>query len=533
MGRRLGTYAALCAGLVLATPAVAAETPKRGGTLDYLVPADAPPSFDGHREATYATVHAAAPFYSVLIRVNPNDPASPTDFVCDLCTEMPQPTDGGKTYTFKIRDGVKWHDGTKLTAYDVAASWQKIVDPPEGVTSARQSYYVMVDKIETPDALTVVFRLKYPTAAFLPALADPFTWIYKKEILDKDPHWYEKNIMGSGPFKLVSYEAGQSIKGERNPDYYHKGLPYLDGFTAILAPKQATRVEAIRSDRAQIEFRGFPPSVRDELVDALGDKITVQESDWNCGLIVTPNHKSKPFDDVRVRRALTLAVDRWHDAAALSKIAIMRSVGGIVFPGSPMAATKEELQQLAGYWPDIEKSRAEARRLLKEAGAEGLTFELLNRNVDQPFKYLGTWLVDQWSKVGLQVSQKMAPTGPWFDAMRAGSFQVTIEGNCQSVINPVLDVSKYQPRPAYTEQYGNFEDPASIALYQKMLHETDPAQQRLLMRAFEKHTLDEEVHNIITLWWYRVVPHRSYVKGWKIGPSHFLNQDLATIWLDK
>ena len=101
------------------------------------------------------------------------------------------------------------------------------------------------------------------------------------------------------------------------------------------------------------------------------------------------------------------------------------------------------------------------------------------------------------------------------------------------MINPVLDVSKYQPRPAYTEQYGNFEDAASIALYQKMLHETDPAQQRLLMRAFEKHTLDEEVHNIITLWWYRVVPHLSYVKGWKIGPSHFLNQDLATIWLDK
>ena len=82
MRRWLGTCAALCAGLVLATPALAAEIPKRGGTLDYLVPTDAPPSFDGHREATYATVHVAAPFYSVLVRVNPNDPASPTDFVC-------------------------------------------------------------------------------------------------------------------------------------------------------------------------------------------------------------------------------------------------------------------------------------------------------------------------------------------------------------------------------------------------------------------------------------------------------------------
>ena len=83
----------------------ATRTPKRGGTLTYMIPADAPPSFDGHRESTYATVHSAAPFYSVLIRVNPENPADTTHFVCDLCTEMPQPTDDGKTYTFKIRDG--------------------------------------------------------------------------------------------------------------------------------------------------------------------------------------------------------------------------------------------------------------------------------------------------------------------------------------------------------------------------------------------------------------------------------------------
>jgi len=534
--RLRGAVGAFCAALALATvapPAAADETPKRGGTLIYMIPADAPPSFDGHREATYATVHSAAPFYSTLIRINPLNPGSATDFVCDLCAEIPQPTDGGKTYTFKIREGVKFHDGVPLTAADVAASWQKIVFPPEGVSSARLSFYIMVDKIEAPDPQTVVFRLKFPTSTFIPALADPYTWIYKKANLDKDIRWYEKNILGSGPFKFVSYEAGQAIKGERYADYHHKGLPYLDGFTGIYADKQAVRVDAIRSDRAAIEFRSFPPAARDELVAAVGRDLTVQTGDWNCGLIVTPNHKRKPFDDVRVRRALTLAIDRWHGAPALSKIAIMRTVGGIVFPGSPLAATKEELETIAGYWPDIEKSRAEARRLLKEAGAEGLAFELFNRNVDQPFKYLGTWLVDEWSKVGLKVTQRVVPTGPWFEGMRNGGFEVTLEGNCQSVINPVLDVSKYQPRSVFTEQYGNFDDPVTIDLYQKMLHETDTAKQRALMRQFEKHALDDQTHNILTLWWYRIVPHRSYVKGWKISPSHFLNQDLSTIWLDK
>ncbi len=518
---------------IVVGPASAAETPKRGGILTYMIPADAPPSFDGHRETTYATVHAAAPFYSVLIRVNPDDPSSTTDFVCDLCTEMPKPTDDGTGYTFKIREGVKFHDGSPLTAADVAASWQEIVNPREGVSSARQSYFVMVDKVEAPDTTTVVFHLKYATNAFLPALADPYAWIYEKKILDQDPHWYEKNIMGSGPFKFVSYDVGQSIKGERNPDYYHQDEPYLDGFVGIFAAKQAVRVDAIRADRAAMEFRGLPPSARDQLVQELGDKVKVQTSDWNCVLLVTPNHKKKPFDDVRVRRALELAVDNWGSAPGLSKIAIVHTVGGIVFPGSPLAATKEELQELPGYWPDIGKSRAEAKRLLKEAGAEGLTFELMNRNVDQPYKYVATWLIDEWSKIGLQVTQRVVPTGPLFDALRQGTFDVTMDFNCQGVVNPLLDVGKFLPRSVYTENYGNYEDPKEIQLYDTMLRETDFKKQRALMREFERHVLDTEAHMFMTPWWNRVIPYRSYVKGWKISPSHYLNQDLANVWLDQ
>ncbi|HLY46622.1 MAG TPA: ABC transporter substrate-binding protein [Stellaceae bacterium] len=523
----------LAAVALVALPAGADETPKRGGILTYVIPADAPPSFDGHREETYATIHSIAPFYSVLIRANPMNPGDSADIVCDLCTEMPKPADGGKTYTFKIRTGVKFHNGDPLTAADVAASWNEIVFPPAGVLSARKGNFSMVDKIEAPDPTTVVIHLKFATDAFLPALADPYAFIYQKKQIDKDPHWYEKNVNGSGPFKFVSYEIGQSIVGERNPDYYHKGLPYLDGFKGIFADKQVTRVEAIRSDRAAIEFRGFPPTVRDELKGALGDKITVQESDWNCGGIITINHKKKPFDDVRVRRALTLAIDRWGTAPELAKIAVVRTVGGVVYPGSPLAATKEELQKLAGYGPDIEKSRAEARQLLKEAGAEGLTFELNNRTVDQPYKYYGLWVIDQWSKIGVHVTQKVLPTGPWFAALRDGNFAASTEGNCQNVVNPLADVAKYLPHTVTSSNYGNFEDQTEVDIYNKMLRETDKTQQRVLMRQFETRVLSDQVHSIYLLWWRRIVPYRSYVKGWKIGPSHYVNQDLGTIWLDK
>src|SRR5262249_28607914 len=138
----------------LALPATAADTPKRGGTLTFMIPADAPPSLDGHRETTVATIPSAAPFYNVLMRGDPDNPSNNTDCDCDLCTAVPTPTDDGKTYTFKIREGVKFHDGTPLTASDVAASWRKIVRPPEGLTSSRESHYLMVDSVDAPDPTT-------------------------------------------------------------------------------------------------------------------------------------------------------------------------------------------------------------------------------------------------------------------------------------------------------------------------------------------------------------------------------------------
>src|SRR6266852_8056419 len=139
--------AGLAVVLAAAAPAMADEAPKYGGILNYMIPADSPPSFDAQREETYATIHSAAPFYSVLIRINHNNPGSATDIVCDLCTEVPKPTDGGTTYTFKIRDDVKFHNGDKLTAADVAASLNKIAFPAQGVLSPRVATFMMVKDV--------------------------------------------------------------------------------------------------------------------------------------------------------------------------------------------------------------------------------------------------------------------------------------------------------------------------------------------------------------------------------------------------
>ena len=119
-----------------------------------------------------------------------------------------------------------------------------------------------------------------------------------------------------------------------------------------------------------------------------------------------------------------------------------------------MAVTHAELESLAGYWPDIEKSRTEASRLLKDAGAEGLAFELFNRNIDQPHKLVGTWLIDQWSKIGLRVTQRVVSIGPAHEGLRSGKFDVALEHSCNSVVNPLLDVQKCLPHSVYTKNYG-------------------------------------------------------------------------------
>jgi len=308
-----------------------AESPVRGGELVFVVPASDFPSMDGHREETYAVIHPLAPFYSLLIKANPENPSDSTSFVGDVAESWSASGDG-QTYIFKLRKNVKFHDGSPMTSKDVKATFDEIIFAPAGVTSDRKAMFFMVDKVDAPDPSTVVFHLKFPTAAFLPAIANPFNWIYKADILAKDPHWYETHVMGTGPFRFKEYTAGSHVSGVRNPDYFMPGLPYLDGFQALFIEKEAPEVAAIRGGRAMVNFRGLPPKAVDELKAALGPKLAVQESPWNCGLYVTPNHKVKPFDDPRVRRALSLGLDRWQGSQALSKIALVKTVGGIVFP---------------------------------------------------------------------------------------------------------------------------------------------------------------------------------------------------------
>ncbi len=523
------TIAVILMGLVLgaAPGALAAEQPRAGGVLTFAV-AETPPSFDGHRETTFAMIHPVGPHYSTLLRF---DADKYPKIVGDVAESWSVSKDG-LTYTFKIRKGIKFHDGSVLTARDVKVTYDKIIFPPEGVASARKASYVMVEKVEAPDDSTVIFRLKWPSASLIPNLASPWNFIYKGDILAKDPRWYEKNVMGTGPFVFVEYVPGSHWVGKKNPDYFVKGQPYLDGFRAVFIRDTAARVAAIRGGQALIEFRGFSPASRDDLVRALGDKIKVQESPWLCNMTVAINNEKKPFDDVRVRKALTLAIDRWEGSKALSQISVMKPVGGVMRPGAEFAATEAELTKLAGFAKDGEASRKEARRLLKEAGVpEGFAFTLKNRNVKEPYEAVGVYVIDQWRKVGLNVTHLPQEGGPYFADLRAGNYDTSIDFACDFMDEPDLQLFKFVSREKSPINYSKYIDPVVDDLYEKQSRATDPKERVKLIRQFEKRVLDEQAYTFHVLWWYRIIPHHARVKGWPITPSHYLNQDLRDVWL--
>jgi peptide/nickel transport system substrate-binding protein len=517
--------------LLICLPATAAqiEKPRRGGELVFAV-GGTPPSFDGHRETTFAMLHPVAPHYSTLLRF---DPQNYPKIIGDVAESWTVSKDS-LTYTFKVRRGIKFHDGSPLTSKDVKATYDQIIFPPTGVASARQAYYAMVDKIETPDILTVVFHLKHPSASFLANLASPWNFVYSAEKLKQDPRWYEKNVMGSGPFVFVEYVPGSHWVGKRNPNYYMKDRPYLDGFRAIFIRDTAPRVAAIRSGQALIEFRGFNPAARDDIVKSLGNKVRVQESPWICNLTVAINTEKKPFDDPRVRRALTLAVDRWEASKALSKISLMKHVGGLFRPGSEFATPQSELIKLAGFGKNIETSRKEARRLLKEAGVpDGFSFTLKNRNIKEPYEVTGVFLIDQWRQIGLNVSHVQQEGGPYFNDFRQGNYDAGIDFNCDFMDEPDYQLLKFLSSDKSPLNYGRYNDRVVDELYEKQGRATNPKERLKLLRQFEKRVLDEQAYQFLVLWWQRIVPHWSKVKGWKITPSHYVNQDLRDVWLSE
>jgi len=521
-------YAALAAVLAFGVPHALAQAPKTGGTLIFAVSAE-PPNYDCHAQSSFAFIHPVRPHYSTLLKFDtPNYPK----VVGDLAESWTVAPDG-LTYTFKLKRNVKFHDGSALTSEDIKATYDRLRKPPAGVRSLREETYKDIAAIDTPDPHTVVFKLSKTNASMLSNFASPWDCVYSAAKLKADPKFPERNILGTGAFTFVEHQAGSHWVGRKFDGYFEKGKPYLEGYRAVFM-SGAPMVNALSAGQVLTEFRGHSPADKDRLVQALGDKAVVVESPWVCALVVSLNVKKKPFDDPRVRRALSLAIDRWGGAQALQKIALVRHVGGLLRPGYDLATSEQDLVRLPGFGRDINASRNEARRLLKEAGAENLTLKLTNRNVAMPYTPVGVFLIDQWRQIGLTVQHEQLETRLYLAAQQRDNptYDAALDFNCDFMDEPNLQLQKYLSADRSALNYSGHTDRKLDALYDQQAGELDRAKRVALLREFERQALDQ-AYVVPTIWWHRIIVHHKPMKGWHITPSHYVGQDLVDVWLDR
>ena len=252
--RRLIIAACLFTAPVWASTAQAQEQPVRGGILPFAIAAE-PPTYDCHQANTFAVMQRAAPHYSTLLAFEDGKYPNVVGDVAASWTVSPDQL----TYTFKLRPNITFHDGSAFTSEDVKVNYERIKSPPQGVNSVRRGSLDRLDRIETPDKLTVVFHMKEVDASIMNTFASPWNCLFSAAKLKENPSFPVRNVLGTGPFRFVEHVAGSHWVGERYPGYFKSGLPYLDGFRAITMGAAAT-VNALEGKQVLAEFRGLAPN---------------------------------------------------------------------------------------------------------------------------------------------------------------------------------------------------------------------------------------------------------------------------------
>ena len=396
-------------------PTPSAQQPQSGGVLTCKISAD-PPNFDPISNTTSSLLIAVAPCYSNLVRF---DPMNPDKVIGDLAEKWETSSDG-KTLTFKLIPGVKFHDGKPLTSEDVKYTFDIVRDPPAGVTSARKGSLGVVEKIEAPDATTVRFILKSPSPSLLNTLASGWMPVIPKHVHQAKGN-LQKDVVGSGPFKLKEYIRGVSVELVKNPDYHVKGHPYLDGIKVFIVPDPSTAYANFRAGQILLydEIQGVDAK---RAVSEMGDKIVMQTVPALSSEGMSLNTRRKPWDDIRMRQAVSLAVDR--EEAITVVMSGEAVVGGPIPPGI-WALPTAELEKIDGFGKNVEANRAKAKKLLADAGyPNGLSVTLIARKAAGTHEARAVFIKDQLAKVGIDVKVNIQESATYFDSIQKGTFDI-------------------------------------------------------------------------------------------------------------
>src|SRR5690242_6822905 len=279
---------------------------KSGGVLK-IEHMDNPPSASIHEEATFSVVMPFMALFNNLVMFDQHVARNSLDSVVpDLATSWTWSADG-KGLSFKLRQGVTWHDGKPFTARDVACTFDLLVDPDKLRRNPRAAWWGNLEKVTVESDFDVTIHLKRRQPALLALLASGYTPIYPCYVPSAD---MRRKPVGTGPFKLAEFKMNESIKLVRNPDYWKKGRPYLDGIEYTIIPDRSTRMLSFASGKFDMTFPTdlTVPLWKNMKKDAPHVTCTMRDTGVSTNLIV--NRDAPPFDNPQIRRALALSLDR-------------------------------------------------------------------------------------------------------------------------------------------------------------------------------------------------------------------------------
>jgi peptide/nickel transport system substrate-binding protein len=394
--------AGLLVALTWVVPPAEAQQPRRGGTLTIGNDEDSV-GLDPHLSVAFASSNYFEHVYSGLLRFN-----AKMELEGELAAswEVPDP----RTYVFKLRKGVKFHNGRELTAADVKYSIDRIRDPQNG--SVLRSVYAAVERVETPDPSTVMLKLSNPNAALLGMLATRASYVVPKEEVEKHGT-LQKVAVGTGPFKLVEHVAGSHTRFVRHDQYFESGLPYLDGFTIQVIKDESSRLAALRKGTVDVTW------IKATEVEELARKekgIVSADTPEARHLYVWLNTRQVPFNNVKLRQAVAAALNRQE---IIDTVLLGRGKLTAALPPAtvPFVLSPAETAALPFYKQDI----ALAKKLMAEGGQpNGFEFTLKTSSHSPDYVPAAQVMQRQLAQAGIKAKIEQVEWGALLNLARTG-----------------------------------------------------------------------------------------------------------------
>jgi peptide/nickel transport system substrate-binding protein len=438
----------------------------------------------------------------------------------------------GKTYTFKVRDGVKFHDGTPFGAEDVVATYKRILEPPASVISVYKENLQAVDKIELVDRLTLKFTLKHPWKPFLAALTGVNMVIYSKKHLEQNSFDMRKTIApGTGAFIHKEYKTGELWTFERNPNYWNPNLPYVDRIEMLHVPAWSDRGTAVLSDRADFSWNTSMETHQEGLKrsDIVGVRVLPH---FGASYHFVLNNSRKPFNDSRVRRAVHLAVSRQNLIKAFATQEFITMSRWISHANS-YSQKADEFGKLPGYREEKTEDIAQAKKLMAEAGyADGFDVELMSADVAPHAQIMAPAFQEELKKLNIRTKIRPLERALLNEFLNKGDFDIQLSvayGSDQP--DPELLLTK-QIKTGASQNHYRYSNAKVDGLLNGLRDEADDGgRQRIVRQILD--LLDEDPPFYMIGFADHLPMWRKHVKGIVQNWRHTQWGRLHTVWLDK